>query len=179
MVAITLVLLIILCGISEYMRLNIIASGVRNALEDGIIASVNDNYANVYHGVREGYSGGYRPEVDNFEEALNYGDIYRYLDGTLGTEKSGGKHIKYAGDAVEFTLSGLSVNIRNAPLAPSDPENARRFTADAVIRLEVPVRFGGKILPPMIIDLKVRAGYTEIFDYEQNISGLGKKYVVW
>ncbi len=162
-VAVTLALVIILCGITEYMRLNIIASGVREAVEDGIIVTVNDNYANVYHGVREGYSGGYQPDADDFEESLDYGDIYRYLDNTLETQISSGRRVKYSGDAVEYTLSGLSVTIKNAPLAPSDPENAQKFIADAVIRLEVPVRFGGKLLPPMIINLKVQAGYTEVF----------------
>jgi hypothetical protein len=162
-IAVTLALIVILCGVTEYMRLNIIASGVREAIEDGIVTTVNDNYANVYHGVREGYSGGYHPDANDFKEALDYGDIYRYLDDTLGTKSSGGRRIKYAGDAVEYTLSGLSVSIRNAPLAPSDPENARKFTADAVIRLEVPVRFGGRLLPPMVINLKAQAGYTEVF----------------
>lgn len=162
-VAVTLALVIILCGITEYMRLNIIASGVREAVEDGIIVTVNDNYANVYHGVREGYSGSYQPDTDDFEEALDYGDIYRYLDNTLGTKISGGRRVKYAGEAVEYALSCLSVTIKNAPLAPSDPENAQKFIADAVIRLEVPVRFGGKFLPPMVINLKVQAGYTEVF----------------
>lgn len=60
-IAVTLALTIILCGVSEYFRLNIIAAGVKEATEDAIISAVNDNYANVYHGVREGYSGGYMP----------------------------------------------------------------------------------------------------------------------
>ena len=61
-VAITLALVIILCGVMEFFRLNIIATGVKEALEDAIIVTVNDNYADVYHGVREGYSGGYQPD---------------------------------------------------------------------------------------------------------------------
>lgn len=60
-------------------------------------------------------------------------------------------------------MDSLSVTVRNAPLAPSDPQNAQRFEADAVLRLEVPVRFGGKLLPSMFINLKVQAGYIEVF----------------
>ena len=60
-------------------------------------------------------------------------------------------------------MDSLSVTIRNAPLAPSDPQNAQRFEADAVLRLEVPVRFGAKLLPSMFINLKVQAGYIEVF----------------
>ena len=43
-------------------RLSLIASGVKEALQDAVVVVVNDNYANVYHGVREGYSGGYYTE---------------------------------------------------------------------------------------------------------------------
>ena len=56
-IGIVLALIILLCGISEYFRLQVIAAGVREAVEDAIISTVNDNYAGVYHGVREGYSG--------------------------------------------------------------------------------------------------------------------------
>lgn len=166
-IAVTLALIIILCGVSEYFRLNIIAAGVKEATEDAIISAVNDNYANVYHGVREGYSGGYMPDgAENWEAAISEGDIYTYLDGTLGTQIRGGRHVKYAGDdgsALEFAITGLTVTVRNAPLAPSDPENAQRFEADALIRLEVPVRFGGRLLPSMHITLKVQAGYIQVF----------------
>lgn len=166
-IGVTLALIMILCGVSEYFRLQIIAAGVREAVEDAILSTVNDNYAGVYHGVREGYSGGYLPDGEtSWETAVSEGDIYTCLDSTIGTELSGGRHVKYAGDtgnALEFAIDSLSVNIRNAPLAPSDPQNAQRFEADALIRLEVPVRFGGKLLPSMHITLKVQAGYIEVF----------------
>lgn len=166
-IGVTLALILILCGLSEYFRLQIIAAGVKEAVEDAIISTVNDNYAGVYHGVREGYSGGYLPDGDTgWETAVSESDIYTYLDSAIGTESSGGRHVKYAGDsgrAMEFAVDRLSVTIRNAPLAPSDPRNAQRFEADAIIRLEVPVRFGGRLLPSMHITLKVQAGYIEVF----------------
>ena len=166
-VCVILALMIILCGISEYFRLQVIVSGVREAVEDAIISTVNDNYAGVYHGVREGYSGNYMPYGEgDWEESLDEGDIYAYLDDTIGTTIRGGRHVKYAGDgtdAVEYTIDSLDVTIRNAPLAPSDPENAQRFEAEAKIRLEVPVRFGGRLLPSMFLTLKVQAGYIEVF----------------
>ena len=64
-IALTLALLMILCGMMEFFRLSVIASGVKEALQDAVVAVVNDNYANVYHGVREGYSGGYYTGVDH------------------------------------------------------------------------------------------------------------------
>ena len=162
-VAVALALVIILCGISEYMRLMIIASGVRDAVQSAIISTVTDNYDDVYHGVREGYSGGYMPSSSSWADSIDYGDIYGRLDQTLGLRTESGCHVKHADEAVEFKLSGLSVDIRNAPLAPSDPDSAQSFLADAVISLEVPVSFGGKSLPPMSINLKVQARYMPLF----------------
>ena len=96
--AVTLALLVIFCGISEYFRLQIIAVGVRDALEDAIISVVNDNYAGVYHGVREGYSGSYQPfGEDAWEETLDTGDVYGQLDRILGTQLDGGRRFKYMG----------------------------------------------------------------------------------
>ena len=96
-IGIVLSLIILMCGISEYFRLQVIAAGVREAVEDAVISTVNDNYAGVYHGVREGYSGSYVPFGEgSWEEDLNEGDIYDYLDETIGTQLSGGRHVKYA-----------------------------------------------------------------------------------
>lgn len=162
-VAIALVLLMLMCCITEYMRLNIIAQGVRDAVQSAIISTVTDNYSEVYHGVREGYAAGYQPFGGSWEQSVSYGDIYAQLDRTLGLKRNGGYHVKYAGEAVEFKLYDLWVNVRNAPLAPSDPANAQRFIADATIRLEVPVSFAGKILPPMRINFKLQARYMSVF----------------
>lgn len=162
-IAVALVLVIILCGAAEYIRLMIIAQGVRDAVQSSVISVVNDSYDDVYHGVREGYAGAYLPSADEFEESLDYGDIYGRLDELLGLEYSAGYHVKYAGDALEFRLSGLSVDLKNMPLAPGRTDNDSGFLADAVIRLEVPVRFGGRVRPPMVINLKTQAKYMPLF----------------
>lgn len=162
-VAVTLALVIVFCGISEYIRLMIVAQGVRDAVQSAVISTINDNYDNVYHGVREGYSGAYRPSAVDFEESLDYGDIYSRLDQLLGLRQENGYHVKYAGDDMEYKLSGLSVDLDNMPLAPTSPDNSRGLLADALIRLEVPVSFGGKTLRPMVINLRVKAKYMPIF----------------
>lgn len=166
-IAVTLALILLFCCLSEYFRLQIIAAGVKEAVEDAIVTTVNDNYAGVYHGAREGYSGGYQPSGDTaWEPDVIEGDIYTYLDSTLGMEMEGERHVKYAdevGTAEEFAVDGLQVTIRNAPLAPSTPQSVQRFEADAVVHLEVPVHFGGRQLSSMHITLKVQAGYIEVF----------------
>ena len=162
-VAVTLALLLLLCAASEGIRLMIIAQGVRDAVQSAVISTVNDSYDNVYHGVREGYSGAYQPSADKFEESLDYGDINSRLDKVLGLTQKNGYQVKYTGSNVEFRLSGLSVSLRNMPLAPSNPDNTNGFLADTMIRLEVPVSFAGNLLPPMIINLKVQAKYMPLF----------------
>ena len=107
-IAITLALVIIFCGISEYIRLLIIAQGVRDAVQTAVISTVNDNYDDVYHGVREGYSGAYQPLAGDFEESLDYGDIYGRLDDILWLTYRGGYHTQYTEDGgMEFRVWAL------------------------------------------------------------------------
>ena len=162
-IAIVLVLVMLMCCISEYFRLLIVAQGVRDAVQTAVITVVNDNYDDVYHGVREGYSGAYQPIADDFEESLDYSDIYDRLDNILGIAYSGGYHEKRTSEGkLDFRVWGLKVDIRNAPFASGDQSSAR-FEADSTIMLEVPVSFGGKLLPPMRIKVKTSAGYTPRF----------------
>ena len=162
-VAIVLVLVMLMCCISEYFRLLIVAQGVRDAVQEAVIAVVNDNYDDVYHGVREGYSGAYQPMAGDFEESLDYGDIYARLDGLLGLRGEGGYHIQYTdGGEMEFRVWGLEVDIRNAPFAAGD-RAGERFVADGAIQLEVPVSFAGQLLPPMRMTVRISAGYTPRF----------------
>ena len=162
-IAVTLSLVIIFTGISEYFRLMIVAQGVRDAVQAAVISTVNDNYDDVYHGVREGYSGAYQPMAGDFDESLDYGDIYERLDSILSLSVSSFYHEKRTSDGkLEFKVWALDVDIRNAPFASGDQASAR-FEVDSTIMLEVPVSFGEKLLPPMRIKVKTSAGYTPRF----------------
>lgn len=162
-IAITLSLLFLVCGISEYLRLLIIAQGVRDALQTSVISTVNDNYDDVYHGVREGYSGAYQPMAGDFEESLDYGDVYAMLEETLGLAYSGSYRTKYTTEGkIEFRVWGLDIDIQNPALA-SGEQAGQRFKADCSIELEVPVSFAGQLLPSMRITVRTSAGYTPRF----------------
>ncbi len=161
-IAIVLVLIILFTGISEYLRLMIVAQGVRDALQDAVIATVTQNYDEVYHGIREGYSGGYQPVADDFEESLDYGNIYGRLADTLGLEYTGTYEKRTNNNELEFAVYDLDVDVSNAPLATSDSAT-QRFEIDSYITLEVPVSFGGELLPSMTIRLKTTAGYIPKF----------------
>ena len=115
------------------------------------------------HRVREGYSGAYQPMAGDFEESLDYGDIYGRLDALLNLTNQSGYHVQYTEDGkMEFRVWDLSVDLQNASFASADSAG-NRLIADCEIELEVPVSFGGRLLPPMRMTVKVSAGYTPRF----------------
>ena len=67
----TICMLIIILGITEYMRLVITAAGIKDAMESAVISTVNDNYNKVYHSVREGYAAGYEPDGESFSASVD------------------------------------------------------------------------------------------------------------
>lgn len=99
----------------------------------------------------------------DFEESLDYGDIYGRLDALLNLTNQSGYHVQYTEDGkMEFRVWDLSVDLQNASFASADSAG-NRLIADCEIELEVPVSFGGRLLPPMRMTVKVSAGYTPRF----------------
>ena len=160
-IAVTLCLLLIICGISEYFRLTIIAQGVRNTVQQTVISTINDNFDDVYHAVREGYAAGYSPTNDeSWVESIDTGNIYAQLAVTLGLTPTKGGYASYAGDNLEYTISDLNVTLSNNGFASGESEG---YLADATLVLEVPSSFAGRLLPPLRMLLKVQAKYIPKF----------------
>lgn len=160
-IAVTLCLLMLFLVIAEYFRVNIIVQGVRDAVQQAVIATVNENYDDVYHSVREGYAAGWFPEGDGeWFESIDAGDIYGNLSYILGLTTDGEFYMKYAGNELEYTLSDLSVRISNNSLASGQSEG---YLATAALHLTVPMSFAGKLLPPAQLDLWVDAKYVPKF----------------
>lgn len=82
----------------QIIRLITISAGVKDAVQSAVIATSVGNYSNVYDGVREGYSGGYRFSGNSWRAAVSTGDVYGRLDQLLGLHSSGGKHVKTNSD---------------------------------------------------------------------------------
>lgn len=159
--AVTLALLMFVLVIIQFARLMIVCAGVKDAMQEAVISTINDNYADVYHAVREGYAAGYQPTDGSFEESLDYGNIYGRLDGLLGLEEDGGYHCKVGSDGTtEFRITNLQVYIHNTGLASGDTSS---FEAEATVRLEVPISFLQKVLPDMKINVRCKAAYTPKF----------------
>ncbi|ASA23414.1 hypothetical protein [Paenibacillus donghaensis] len=163
-VAIVLAILMFSCAIFEYMRLTIIASGVRDAVQSSIIAVVAENYSNVYSSLRQSYSGGYLRSGNEWQEQVSIGHIYPQLQENLGLTQQGTRYAKLIGDQAEYSVSGLNVTLINAPFAPLSPSTTEQFTAEALIQLEVPLSFGWGHLPPMKAELHVKAIYMPRFN---------------
>jgi hypothetical protein len=162
-VAIVLSVIILSCAVFEYMRLIIVAEGARDAVQSAVIDVVTDNWANAYNGLREGYSGGYTLNGSNWVPEITAGDVYARLSDTLGVKEENGKYVKYTGPDIEYTLSDLSVNVANAPLAPSNTNGVTQLSASGTIDVEVPLSFGWGHLPHLNITMKLKAGFTPKF----------------
>ena len=90
-IAVALAIVIIATAAFEYMRLMIIAQGVRDGVQSSIISVSTGNYSDVYASIREGYSGGYvNNDGSGWNEKINTGDVFGRLDGLLGLTKEGG-----------------------------------------------------------------------------------------
>ena len=160
-IAVTLCLLLIFCGISEYFRVTIIAQGVRDAVQESVISTINDNFDDVYHAVREGYAAGYSPtENGGWEESIDTGNIYAQLSATLGLTSIGSGYASYAGDELEYAISELAVTLSNNGLASGESEG---YLANATLVLKIPTGFAGRILPPVRMLLRVQAKYIPKF----------------
>lgn len=86
------------------------------------------------------------------------------MDTILGLTVDHEYHKKITKDKnnIQFKIWNLDVDIQNAPFASGD-QDSRRFKINSSVNLEVPVSFGGKLLPPMHIKVENSAGYTPKF----------------
>ena len=162
-IIIALIGMMLFTVISQYIRLMIIASGVRDAVQSAVISTATENYGNLFNGFREGYAGGYVLTGDSWSERLSGGSVYSRLGSLLGIVSDGSKYTKFNSDGAEFSVYGLSTTVENAPFAPSSNDGIQQFEATTFITLEVPLSFASDVLPPVKIRLKVKSKYTPKF----------------
>ncbi len=155
---IILCLLLIFSVVSEYLRLQLIAKGVRDAVQSSVISVAVENYDDVYNGLREGYSGGYSLDSsDVWISRIDSGSVLSNLSNVLGLINGS----KYTGSKLEYSISDIELNVINAPFAPNN--NTNKFESEVWINLLVPLSFGWDKLEPLKIRMKVSAGYTPKF----------------
>ena len=77
-------------------------------MESAVVSVVNDNYNEVYHGVREGYAAGYEPDDTGFAASVDHGDIYGRMCFLLGLEEDGNSYVRYNNSGeLEYRLKNL------------------------------------------------------------------------
>ena len=146
----------------ESIRLQIIAQGTRDGMETVITDACTANYSNLYDGLREGYSGGYKIDGGSWSEDIDTADAYAFLDRHFGTRPNEESHEKYIGSNLEFSITDLSIQMTNTPFAPAS-SGSKKFTGTATYTVVVPLSFGWQSLPPLTVPMKVQAGYTQKF----------------
>ena len=146
-VALVLGLLLLICAMAEFFRLMVIVQGVRDGVQQAVVAVMTTNYDEAYNGLREGYSGGYVRSGNQWVERLDYSDVYHRLDQLLGTRRQGSYHVKAQTQETggyEYRLSGLFVEIIR-------------------VTIEVPFSFGWGFVPPLRMEIRTRAAYMPKF----------------
>ena len=161
--AVVLCCLILACVTFEYMRLMIVAQGVRDSVQSAIVDVATENWDEAYAGLREGYSGGYQLAGSSWSQNVTSGNVYARLQNVLGVEYKDGQYVKYSGEDLEYRLYDLHLEVENAPLAPSVPDGITQLNVTGTITVDVPLSFGFGHLPPMQITMKLNAKYVPRF----------------
>lgn len=157
LVPVLLVFLItVIDAIFEYSRLNSIASNTRDAMQSAMTQVCTDNSANVYTGVREGYAGGYKLENTRWNSNVSSSNIMTKVDAKLGTSDG----VKMLNGKMVYKVSDISIDIRNAPLAPVRTDGVQQLTGTVTCTLTVPLSFGWSGLPPMVAHPQVKSGFS-------------------
>ncbi len=147
----------------ENARLMIVAQGIRDAVQSAVIDVATQNWDEAYAGLREGYSGGYQLSENEWYRNITNGNIYGRLQKVLALQYENGQYVKYAGENVEYRLSDLTVDVSNAPLAPSNPNGISQLTVTGTITVAVPLSFGFGHLPDMKITMRFQSVYIPKF----------------
>ena len=98
---------------------------------------------------------------DEWQENLDYDYVLIRLSNLLGADRRGSTLIKGQPEGYEYRLSGLNVEIINAPLTPGNTK--KNFEADARITIEIPLSFGWDMVPPLKMEIRTRAAYMPKF----------------
>lgn len=161
-VTICLSIILVMCAVSEYMRITIITAGIRDAIQSAIISVVTANYDDAYSQLREGYSGGYLYNISGFTESIDMGDVYNRVDQLLGLVEEGEQHVKYTvSKQKEYVLSDVQLTFENTELAPGNTN--KNLNAVVRVYVEIPVQYGGREILPLKLSMQVRASYTPKF----------------
>lgn len=149
-----------------FTMMNIISliTNSREIVQSATIATVQRNYAKVYHTSRESYSGGYRPNGTGFYESyiddttslikyLTQNDILNVVDGdNLALAKVSANREKL------YSITNIKVNVNNEPIR----SGTQKFVITTRYNFEYPINFFGNkfnVSVPIKVSVKHTAKY--------------------
>jgi len=153
------ILILLFTGIAfccEYSRVQATAGGTRDAVQAAVTQACTDNSKNIYTGTREGYAGGYKLVDAGWKPDVSSGDVMAKVDKKLGTSHG----VKTVNGKVCYKISGVSVDIQNAPLAPAGTGGGQQLTGTAAYTVTVPLQSAWSALPPISVREEVQSAYS-------------------
>ena len=160
-VAALIIFLMIFSVYYQYHTLKINADMVKNAVENATISVCLDNFDEMYSSDREGYTGAYSKQGSSWKLDVSQGDVYAKLKDNLSLVYDDGKYVKYDGNKICYTLSGLNVNAK-ASAFRSDTYSETMFNADSTINIRMELSFLG-VDCPVTTKVKCKAKYNYRF----------------
>lgn len=157
-------LLICVMGAAEYVRLNMVTKGIRNALQSAMTTAATENWNEQHPSLREGYSGNNNLKNDTWTPDLDQGDIAGHLSKLLGIKESNNVFTKTNGKNVEYTFEIKDFQYKTGDFAPAEANpDKNTLWMQTKIKLTVPFDMVFRALPPLEVDLGAQAVYRPQF----------------
>jgi hypothetical protein len=153
-VCLLLVMLMIMFGVLEAIRVNVIASNVRDKFQQVIISETTDNYIMMYQPLRDGYAAPYQFSVTGWQQS-SLTSRQRILS-KLNADFDDGEHSQITVESVDFSTLISSI-------APADPQTAVQYTVRGEAVVVIPYKFLWAELPPIRLTVNVNSTWRQMF----------------
>lgn len=162
-----LILLMLFCAMYEYLRVVTIVMQLDQAVELSVQGVAQENWDEIYQGIREGYAGTYTKDelTDEWEEVMNREQILAQMKKMIDFKVDGNTWVK-EDDAGEVLFSlepkDTTVTITNTELAAAEGD---ALTVETTNTITVPWQFLGTMFnaPPIVVQRITVCGYTPKF----------------
>lgn len=156
------ILFLLFIALMEFTRVQLISTGVRDAVEQAVTSVAINNSYNSYNGVREGNSGAYELSGEDWREQISTIDVQNKLASLLHLQSKNGVFISPnpRGDSYEFSISNIDVIPDNAEFA----SNKKKAKYLASCRVEIPFSLGFESFPPVVIHMRHKSVYVNLFE---------------
>ncbi|WP_250277573.1 hypothetical protein [[Clostridium] colinum] len=144
------------------MNIIFLITNSREIVQSATIATVQRNYAKVYHTSRESYSGGYRPNGIGFYESYidDTTSLIQYLTKNDKLNLVDAYNLNKVGANGEklYAINNIKVNVNNEPIR----SGTQKFLITTRYNFEYPINFFGNefnVVVPIKVSVKHTAKY--------------------